>query len=420
MKFTPPIVKMKVLAFIDQSPEPCIKRRILKAAEIFFIDEAEPHEKYKFTWRTISTWYYRYKKNGTGALIQKERKDKGTFRKVAPDQLAECVNIALKYLPKKVSSRARKTIIYHWLLENEYFSRSQLAPTTYYRFMREFDILKPEACQKLRLAFCMPFANDMWQGDTLHGPMVPGPKGVMTKTYLIVLIDDCSKLVTHAAFYPTEKIQDLTHAIKMAIYCRGIPNMLYFDNGSIYKSKTILDACVRLNIKLSHAPVRDGAAKGKIERFNGNVRNSFFKRYEVFKDIDHLNALFKDWLNQYNNKTHSGIDMTPENRFALDIKRIRYLENNEFNDEIFYTEALRKVANTNTFSLHARVYECPSDMREKTIEVRYDPAKPETVIVYYKHKRVGKATFVNLHLNAKLKREFRKKPNQNEKGESND
>jgi len=409
MKYAPAIVKMKVMAFIDQSPEITIRARVRKASEIFFIDETSG-EKYKFTWRTIDTWYYRYKNTGTASFLQRKRTDCGTFRKISPDQLAECVHIALKHLPKKTSNRARKTVIYHWLLENEYFSRSQLSPTTYYRFMREHEILKPEACQKLRLSFCLPFANDLWQGDTLHGPIVPGPKGKPTKTYLIALIDDCSKLITHAAFYPTEKIQDLTHAIKMAIYCRGIPNMLYFDNGSVYRSKTILDACARLNINLSHTPVRDGAAKGKIERLNGNIRNSFFKKYEDFKDIDHLNLLFKEWVSQYNSKVHSGIEMAPENRFSLDIRRIRYLENNEYNNEIFYTEALRVVNNTNTFSLHAKTYECPVDMRDRKVEVRYDPANPEFVVIYYKHKRIGKATFVNLQLNARLKREFKNKP----------
>lgn len=419
MRFSPPVVKLKVLAFIDQAPDLCIRDRIKKAADITFTDD-ETGEKFKFTWRTISTWLYRYKKHGTAALIQKKRKDKGTYRKITPEQLAEFIDIAIKHLPKSTSQRAIKTVIYNYLLEKQYFARAQLAPTTFYRFIREKELLKPESCQKLRLTFCMPFANDMWQGDTLFGPTIPGPNGKPANTYLIALIDDCSKLLVHAAFYHSEKIYDLTHAIKLAIYSRGIPNMLYFDNGSIYKSKTIIDACIRLNIKLSHTPVRDGSAKGKIERLNENIRYSFFKRHGDFKNLAHLNSLFKEWVNDYNNKIHSSIQMTPENRFAIDLKRIRFLENSEFNDEIFFSESLRSVSNTNTFSLHNIIYECPVDLRDKKIEVRFDPFKPETVITYYNQRRYGKAKPLNPNINALLKREFRKKPedknNQNIKG----
>ncbi len=61
--------------------------------------------------------------------------------------------------------------------------------------------------------------------------------------------------------------ENMIEAFRTALYKRGKPERLYFDNGANYSSKEILQACIRLDIHLSHAPVRDGAAKGKIERF---------------------------------------------------------------------------------------------------------------------------------------------------------
>ena len=66
---------------------------------------------------------------------------------------------------------------------------------------------------------------------------------------------------------------------------------------------------------------------------------------------------------------------------------------------------------TNTFSLHNVTFECSADMREKVIEARFEAINKQKVIVYYKEKRIGPAHIVNLHLNATLKREFKKNKN---------
>ena len=51
-------------------------------------------------------------------------------------------------------------------------------------------------------------------------------------------------------------------AFRTALFKGVKPERLYFDNSNNYTSKEILQACCRLNIHLSHAPIRDGAAKG--------------------------------------------------------------------------------------------------------------------------------------------------------------
>ena len=79
-------------------------------------------------------------------------------------------------------------------------------------------------------------------------------------------IDDASRVITHGQFFYNDNTINMLDAFRTALFKRGKPDRLYFDNGSNYTSKEILQACVRLNILLSHAPIRDGAAKGKIER----------------------------------------------------------------------------------------------------------------------------------------------------------
>ena len=96
----------------------------------------------------------------------------------------------------------------------------------------------------------------------MHGPTIKQPDGKYKKTFLIAFIDDASRLITHAQFFWRDNTANMVDAFRAALYKRGKPERLYFDNGSNYTSGEILQACVRLNIRLSHAPVRDGAAKG--------------------------------------------------------------------------------------------------------------------------------------------------------------
>jgi transposase InsO family protein len=58
---------------------------------------------------------------------------------------------------------------------------------------------------------------------------------------------------------------------------------------SNYTSKEILQACVRLDIRLSHAPIRDGAVKGKIERFFRGFRDRFLVTHQSFESLAQLN-----------------------------------------------------------------------------------------------------------------------------------
>lgn len=96
----------------------------------------------------------------------------------------------------------------------------------------------------------------------MYGPAIKQTDGSWKKTFLIAFIDDASRVVTHAQFFYRDNAQNMIEAFRTALFKRGKPERLYFDNGANYRSKEILQACVRLNIHLSHAPVRDGAAKG--------------------------------------------------------------------------------------------------------------------------------------------------------------
>jgi len=162
-------VKMKVLGAIDVVQGKTRHERIHNVAQMTFLDEeGDPH---RFTWRTIQTWYYRYKNHGITGMTNDSRADKGTTRKVTPEEVLEAINSALPHFHQE--KKPTKSAIYRLCIEKGFLRADQIAITTFCRFVREYELLKEDIGEnKRRLAFSMQYANQLWQADTMFGPHV--------------------------------------------------------------------------------------------------------------------------------------------------------------------------------------------------------------------------------------------------------
>lgn len=396
-------LKMRVLGAIDTVDGRTRHERIHHVASMTFVDEEGQQR--QFTWRTIQTWYYRYKVHGITGMTNQSRKDKGQPRKVTPEEVMEAINAAMPHFHEK---RYHKSHIYCFCIEKGLLRKDQIAPTTFYRFIREYDLLQKEPSEnRKRLAFSMQYANQLWQADTMFGPFVAStPNGPKTQTKLIAFIDDASRVLCHGEFFFEENVDSLTAALRAAFYKRGVPEQLLVDNGSIYCSQEITLICARVGCILRHTAVRDAAAKGKIERFFRRVRDQFLSRKLDLSSLESLNRQFTLWVeDEYNATRHDTLGMKPIDRFGIDLRRIRFLPPSEASDELFYAEATRKVKKDNTFSFRNCRYETPVDLHDKTIEIRYQRSQTiGPVILYYKGERMGVARPLDAVANGLLRR----------------
>ena len=400
MKNPTEYVKMRVLAAIDMAEGKTITERIRAVAELTFEDERG--QRHRFTFRTIETWRLRYKKHGFTAICPKERSDKGKTRKVSPEELLEAIEQVKPFFHGQHFNLAE---VYRRCIEKGLLRREQIAPNTFRRLIKQFELLSPEQAvtDKKRLAFAKAHANEAWQSDTLFGPRVKTSSERLVQSKLIAFVDDASRLCCHGQFFAEENSPAFKTAFKKALYKRGLPQMLYVDNGSIYSSAELSAICTRLGIRLCHTPVRDGAAKGKVERFFRTVRDQFLIRKLDLSSIEHLNEQFIAWAeDHYNHRPHSTLGMKPTERYALDRERIQYLPPSEYTEELFMMEETRGVGADNTFSYKRTRYEAPADLRKKTIHIRYDKAPsaskaplPKHIPVYYKGERIGRAKALN-------------------------
>ncbi len=323
------------------------------------------------------------------------RSDKGHTRHVKPEELLEAIRTVL---PKLRDRRPTRALLYRLCIEQGALLRSQIAPNTFSRLVNQFELLKADQdCEsKHRLAFAKAHANELWQADTLYGPHVTH-EGDKVQTRLIAFVDDASRVCCHGEFFLEENVDTLIAAFRAALYKRGVPESLYVNNGSIYASKELIQVCARVGCLLLHTPVRDGAAKGKVERYFRTVRDQFLPRALDLSSLEALNRQFTQWVEeQYNAQTHSILGMSPLDRFALDRKRVRFLPPNEANDELFFVEEERHVRADNTFSFKAVRFEAPRHLPERTIQIRFERKRPTArVIVYYKGDRMGEARLLD-------------------------
>lgn len=229
MRNPTPYLKMRALGAIDMAPGDCIRARIKAVSQMSFTDE-EGHCR-QFTWRTIETWLGRYRKHGLSALSNTPHSDKGQSRKISPEALAEAVQAIL---PKTHRRTPTCALVYRLCIEQNLFTRSEIAPNTFRRKVKELELLQPDqnCTGKQRLAFAKSHANEMWQADTLYGPYVQhGSAKVQTR--FIAFLDDASRVCCHGQFFLAENVDTLIEALRAAFYKRGVPQSLYVDNGSI-------------------------------------------------------------------------------------------------------------------------------------------------------------------------------------------
>jgi len=280
--------------------------------------------------------------------------------------------------------------------------------STVYRFLHQQALMHPAPkesrdCRK----FEAELPNDLWQSDVMHGPMVVKKDGKLRKSYLIAFIDDHSRLVPHACFYLSERLESYMDAFQKALLKRGLPRKLYVDNGPAFRSRHLEYVTAALGIALVHSKPYQPRGRGKIERFFKTVRSSFLTGFKG-ETLDDLNAAFENWLEAYyHSHQHGGTAQTPFKRFTAHMECLRSAPENL--REYFRQVARRRVAKDRTITLNGRLYEGPVELIGCQVELLYHADEPEQVEIRYQQKSHGLLRPVDLHVNCRVKRNKNRK-----------
>jgi len=352
----------------------------------------------EFTPKTISCWLLDYRRAGFAGLNPKGRADKGQCRKLNAQQEERLLSLRQQHRDMPVS------VFYDQLVGQGEILPKEVSYATVYRFLRKHELIAKGAPTKQeRKRFAYDKVNVLWQGDMSVGPYLL-LNGRKTKTFLFGFIDDCSRIVPFAQFTVSEKFDALKNVFKEALIRRGIPRIVYVDNGKVYRAQTFQIACASLGIVLTHTKPYDAASKGKIERFFGTVKTRFFPllKSQPPSSLDELNQRFWRWLEEdYHRKTHTSLGMPPLDMYLSQASRVRMVEDPASLDVLFLKRVQRKVKHDGTVSVTSRLFELPPRFIGQRVELRFDDTG---VYVYENGIQVATAVPVNFADNARAKR----------------
>jgi transposase InsO family protein len=353
---------------------------------------------------TLLEWTLRYRRNGLAALMPKPRQDRGQMR-VIPNSTAALI----ERLKRESPHRTGMALLNHLALAGD---RSEISPSTLYRFLRsrgltERQLLEAKAAANGHKKYEAEFANQIWQSDMLFGPWVQRTGGGKIQVFLQATLDDASRLIPHAQFYPNQGLDSFLDCLRQAITARGLPTRLYMDNAKIYRSPQLARIAASIGILIIHTPPYQPEGRGKIERFFRSVRESFLSNLDpkALLSLDQLNEQLWHWLDTvYHRREHSALQTTPLLRWQRDIAQVRQLPPATDMRRLFFHRADRLVRRDSTFLLRHRFFEAPPHLAGKKIEVRFDPLELTHLEIYCAGKPEGVARLVDAVVNGRTYR----------------
>lgn len=371
-------------------------------AQISGITHDVPHYGFKeYNPKTIESWVRIYRRFGFDGLKPKKRSDVGKSRAMSQELKEKLLNL------RKENRHISAMLFYQLLISSGVILPSDVSYSSVYRFLKRHQLLGGEKILDAeRKRFAYDAVNVLWQGDMSYGPYIK-VNGKKVRTFLFAFLDDCSRLVTSAAFTLSENFDALKGIFKDALIRRGIPKIVYVDNGKIYRSEHFNVICASIGINLTHTQPYDPASKGKIERFFGTVRQRFLPllNEQDLSSLDNLNTAFSRWLeSDYNRKVHSATGKTPLDIFMSQFNSVRLVNDPKALDALFLRRVQRKVKHDCTVSVNNLLFEVPPQFAGQKIEVRFEGENPDVIYIYSDGKEIAHGKRVVFSDNALIKR----------------
>ncbi len=334
-------------------------------------------------YNTFEKWEGEYKKSGMDGLMPKKRADTGRPRVLNDVAIAEIFRL------KQQFTRINSTLIYTKLIADGFIKQSETSVSAVQRFIKNNDLKTARnPNMKDRKAFEEEFPGDMYQADSCHSVYIT-ENGETLKTYLIHVIDDHSRLIVGARFFYNDNAYNFQKILKDSVSRHGICKKIYIDNGGSYKNNQLTLILGSLGIIEIHTPVRDGAAKAKVERSFRTIKDTWLNGFnpKEVNSLEQLNRLLDEYVRKRNNAVNRDIGETPMDRYSKHIDRIKLPKSREWLDECFMNRVIRKVNNDSTISIDTNQYDVPMQFIRMKVEIRFLPDDMGNAYLLYDKKK---------------------------------
>jgi putative transposase len=334
------------------------------------------------SYSTLTRWRRRYEEGGFDALVPSPRQPAPR----TPEEVLALAEALKREKPGRTAAQVRRILQVStgWapsertlqrLFERLELNRPAPGPEEEQRALSRFECARP---------------NEMWTGDTLHGPVIGG-----AKSFLFAFIDDHSRAVMGARWAHHDDVVRMAAAFRPALQARGVPKAACLDNGSAFVDAWLLRGCAVPGIKLIHSRPGKPEGRGKIERFFRTVRDQFL--VEVgdggkVAGLAEMNRLFQAWTQTtYHQAVHSETGEAPAARWEKATPSERAAPEPGLLREAFLWSERRKADKTALVSLHGNACQVDAWLAGRTVELLFDPFDLDRVEVRPGGKPAGTA-----------------------------
>ena len=339
----------------------------------------------RYSRNTVDRWLRAWRAGGLGALRPKPRSDSGGVRRDR-EIFDEAAALRLELPTRSAAAIAEILWRHHNVGIPERTIAAQLRSRGLHRAALAAD-------PKVFGRYEAEAANERWITDVLVGPWVPYPKtGSSVRARLFLIVDDHSRLLVHGRFQPVENTRAGQEVLRAAIIRRGLPAVLYADNGAPFANKMLARTCAVLGIRLVHSKPYSPQGRGKQERLNRYIRERFIAEAEHvgIDDLAELNDRFEAWAEQVaNRRIHDETGQAPISRWeaggpprAAEPARLA---------DAFRWSTTRRVTRTATVSFEGNIYSVDPALVGRRVELRYQPEDLERIEVFHDGRPAGTA-----------------------------
>jgi putative transposase len=242
--------------------------------------------------------------------------------------------------------------------------------------------------------FEAPTVNEIWTADLMNGPGVAG-----RACHLAAIIDDHSRFLTGHQFVRRPDAARFAGVLRAAITARGIPAILYTDNGSCFADASLARTCAKLGIQLVRSQPGRPMGRGKIERAFETIQQQFLVEVTADADdparhpvagLEELNDLLDHWVREvYHQRVHGETGQAPQARY--DAAAPAALPDPALLRQAFAWSAVRLVRKTATVDLEGNTYSVDPFLVGRKVELVFDPFDMTQLTVYWAGRKVGRA-----------------------------
>ncbi len=356
--------------------------------------KAQIQEQTGISERTLRRYLAQYKKDGFSGLKPKGKRNQRSEEAI-PANILEQAILLRRQVPGRSISQIIQILEWEGLAEPGQIKRSTLQEKLSERGYSSRHMRMYADTGTAARRYQRKFRNQLWHSDIKYGPYLPiGEDGKKKQVYLVTFVDDATRFILHGQFYPMLDQIIVEDCFRQAILKYGVPEKVYFDNGSQYRTKWMNRACSKMGIRLLFAKPYSPEATGKVERFN-RVVDSFLAEAVLEKPqtLEKLNQLFEVWLEEcYQNRPHSGLEgsISPQTAYRSDRKPLKFLDPETIANAFLHCEE-RKVDKSGCISFAGKKYEAGLSFIGCKVDVIYDPSDISELTIEYEGHQSFKA-----------------------------